>query len=36
MMILPHYGSSVLDKISFSSSSDEIEESLNDDLKDDR
>jgi uncharacterized protein (TIRG00374 family) len=35
MMILPHYGSSVLDKISFSSSSDEIEESLNDDLKDD-
>ena len=30
MMILPYYGSSVLDKISFGSSADEIEESVRD------
>lgn len=30
MVILPHYGSSVLDKISFGSSSQEIEESVDD------
>lgn len=35
LVILPHYGSSILDKISFSSSPDEIEETLSDDLKDD-
>ena len=35
LVILPHYGSSLLDKISFSSSPDEIEETLSDDLKDD-
>ena len=33
MVILPYYGSSVLDKISFGSSSDEIEESINDDIE---
>lgn len=32
LVILPHYGSSVLDKISFSSSSDEIEESSEEEL----
>ena len=32
MVILPYYGSSVLDKISFSSSPDEIEESIENDL----
>ena len=34
LVILPQYGSSLLDKISFSSSSEELEESLNDDLED--
>lgn len=34
MIILPHYGSSVLDKISFGSSSEELEESIEDDLND--
>ncbi len=34
LLILPHYGSSIWDKISLSSSSDELEESLNDDLED--
>lgn len=34
LVILPYYGSSVLDKISFSSSSDEIEESSEDDSTD--
>lgn len=33
MVILPYYGSSVLDKISFSSSNDEIEEALEEDLE---
>ena len=32
LVILPYYGSSILDKISFSSSSDEIEKYLEDDL----
>lgn len=32
LVILPHYGSSLLDKISLSSSSQELEESLEDDL----
>lgn len=35
LMILPHYGSAVWDKISLSSSSDEIEESSQDDSTDD-
>ncbi len=35
LVILPYYGSSVLDKISFSSSSGEIEDALEDDLDDD-
>ena len=34
MVILPQYGSSILDKISFSSSPDELEESLENDLDD--
>lgn len=34
LIILPYYGSSVLDKISFGSSDKEIEESLNDELED--
>ncbi len=34
MVILPQYGSSILDKISFSSSQDELEESLENDLDD--
>lgn len=34
LIILPYYGSSVLDKISFDSSDKEIEESLNDELED--
>ena len=34
LLILPYYGSSVLDKISFSSSSEEIEEALEDDVDD--
>lgn len=33
MVILPYYGSSVLDKISFGSSGDEIEESINEDIE---
>ncbi|MEE0935351.1 MAG: UPF0104 family protein [Methanobrevibacter sp.] len=33
MVILPYYGSSVLDKISFGSSSEEIEESINEDIE---
>lgn len=33
MVILPYYGSSVLDKISFGSSSEEIEESINEDVE---
>lgn len=33
MVILPYYGSSVLDKISFGSSSEEIEESINKDIE---
>ena len=33
MIILPHYGSSVLDKKSLSSSSDEISEVVEDDVK---
>ena len=32
MVILPHYGSSILDKISFSSSSDELQESLEEEI----
>ncbi len=32
MVILPHYGSSILNKISFSSSSEELEEALEEDL----
>ena len=35
LVILPHYGSSVLDKVTGSSSPDEIKESLEDDSKDD-
>jgi uncharacterized protein (TIRG00374 family) len=35
LVILPHYGSSVLDKVTGSSSTDEIKESLEDDSKDD-
>ena len=34
MVILPYYGSSVLDKISFGSSSDEIEESVKEETND--
>lgn len=34
MCILPHYGSSILDKISFGSSSDELGEALEDELND--
>lgn len=34
MVILPYYGSSVLDKISFSSSPDEIEESIENEIDD--
>lgn len=34
LLILPYYGSSVLDKISFSSSSEEIEEALEEDADD--
>lgn len=34
MCILPHYGSSVLDKISFGSSNDELSEALEDELND--
>ena len=33
MVILPYYGSSVLDKISFGSTSEEIEESINEDVE---
>lgn len=33
MVILPYYGSSVLDKISFGSSGEEIEESINEDIE---
>lgn len=33
LVILPHYGSSLLDKVSSSSSSDEMEESLSEDLE---
>ena len=32
MIILPHYGSSILDKISFGSSNDEIEEALENEI----
>ena len=35
LAILPYYGSSVLDKISFSSSSDKIEESVEDESAED-
>ena len=35
MVILPHYGSSILDKISFGSSSDEIQESLEQEIDED-
>lgn len=35
MVILPYYGSSVLDKISFGSSNEEIEEELKEDLNED-
>ncbi|WP_432645490.1 UPF0104 family protein [Methanobrevibacter sp.] len=34
MLILPHYGSSILDKISFSSSNDEIEDTFENEMDD--